>query len=332
MSPTLFSQQQNQLREERERGGEGGERDTPSPTTRQLNQSFQQHLDSLDAETKLRKRKVMDWIQRSNTEAWERENTKKEDGDPAKLKLDPGSNVPSQPYQKQLPIYATLNDPDPTTVSEPVPVPGPEPAPVPVLEPASTVSGRIVRNRTSDSVPSQSQSSREWRAGGERQFGMESRQRAVTVSGGKVEPMVPPGLPQRRYPMPPRHNTGGMVPPSLPQGGWGAVRGNPRLQQHQGVPAGSHMGMTQQGVPTGHVGVAQQVRGARQYTPQHWSTQNSMGPTRGGQGYSHPQRNIYPAPQGQGMPPRGPGVNQQNIDPSKYPTAKFGKDYYVLDV
>lgn len=149
------------------------------------NQSFQEHLNSLDAETKLRKIKVMDWIQKSSNEAWDRENRTKSGRDPARLKLDPGSNLPTQRYQKQEPIYASADDVDESTNVVP-----------------SADSGR---NRSSGSLPNQSWVP-EWRPGSaDQRYRMEPRPRVATVSGTRMEP-----VPQRQYPPTSRQNNMGV--------------------------------------------------------------------------------------------------------------------------
>ena len=74
------------------------------------NRSFQAHLKSLDMQEKMRKFKVLDWIQRSNNEAWDRENVKKERDNFQRLELDPMTHLPSRPYNKQEPVYATADD------------------------------------------------------------------------------------------------------------------------------------------------------------------------------------------------------------------------------
>ena len=99
-SPTYFMQNRSE------------DRETPSPHTQMVNQSFQEHLESLDPQSKVRKRKVLDWIQRSSNEAWEKENSKKENDDQSRLKLDPMTHLPSKQYSRQVPIYATADNPD----------------------------------------------------------------------------------------------------------------------------------------------------------------------------------------------------------------------------
>lgn len=198
------------------------------------NKSFQDHLDSMDAETKVRKVKVIDWIQRSSGEAWDRENQKKDEKDPRRLHLDPSTHFPSQPYQKQIPIYATADDPNSGNLE---------------LDPGSNG-----RNRSSGSLPNQSHLP-DWRVGVNTQrYGMESRQRAVTVTGSKLVPNV--GVFQRHHP-PPAHY----------------IHGH---------------GAGMQGRVPGKRGV-----------------------------------------EGSGV--QGSG-GHQNVDPATYPTAKFEKDYYILDV
>ena len=90
-SPTYFSQYPpNQ------------DRGTPSPNTQATNQSFQEHLNSLEGQLKQgRKMRILDWMQRT------------EKYDPRyPMFRDPGTHVPSQPYQKQPHVYATANDLD----------------------------------------------------------------------------------------------------------------------------------------------------------------------------------------------------------------------------
>ena len=138
------------------------------------NQSFQGHLDSLDAETKMRKKKVMDWIQKTSIQSWERENTVKSAKDPRKLQLDAGSHLPAHPYMKQEPIYATSDDID--TVPEP----------------------DGARKQTSDSLPSENRVP-EWREGAmDQRYRAEPRQRGATVSGSKNEVLSDQAVPYRR--------------------------------------------------------------------------------------------------------------------------------------
>ena len=60
----------------------------------------------------MKKKNVVDWIKRSKNQAWEQENQARFDTDPRKLQLDSGTHLPSKPYRKQEPIYATADDPD----------------------------------------------------------------------------------------------------------------------------------------------------------------------------------------------------------------------------
>lgn len=123
----------------------------------------------------MKKKKVMDWIQRSSNEAWDRENRVKSGKDPRQLQLDPDSHLPAQQYQKQEPIYATADEHHLANV-------------VP-----NTGSGR---NRSSGSVPNQSWVP-EWRSGAtEQRYRTEPRHRVATVGGGsRIEPVS-----QRQYP------------------------------------------------------------------------------------------------------------------------------------
>lgn len=101
-SPTFFSQVQQQEN-----------RETPSPGTQIENRSFQEYLNTLDAQSRMKKKKVVEWIQRSNIRAFEKDQpVKREEGPPEKLRLDTDTNLPAKPYQKQEPIYATADDPE----------------------------------------------------------------------------------------------------------------------------------------------------------------------------------------------------------------------------
>jgi len=113
-SPTSFAELQK-LQLERD--------ETPSPGTKILNQNFQEHLDQLDQKTQKPKSKVLDWMQedvraRAGMETKKKEGSKKvEEGKsrsgPTKgMKLDHAANAPARPYKKQTPIYARLHDPD----------------------------------------------------------------------------------------------------------------------------------------------------------------------------------------------------------------------------
>lgn len=176
-SPTYFSEHPPE------------DRVTPSPRTQVANQSFQAHLNSLEAETRMRKKKVMEWIQKSSNEAWDRENRRKEGKDPTRLKLDPVSHLPAQAYMKQEPIYADLDSA----------------SPVPPTEDS-------VLSRASGSLPNQSwvpemrSGTADLRYRMEPRHRMEPRPRGATVTGSKMQPF--PASSQRQYPQPSRQNPG----------------------------------------------------------------------------------------------------------------------------
>ena len=355
----------------------------------------------------------MDWIQRSSTESWEKGNSRKEDDDPAKLQLDPSAAAPSRPYQKQVPIYATVEDPDAQfelPLSKPraqessslpaVPDGKPrtqesrqdqdldagkphlqKPGSVPSQQdwksrmgPQHSMESRqdpdvdvgAPRIHKSGSVPS----SQDWKTGMGPQYRAESRQDSdvdVGVPRSQKSGSVPnwkTGMganTQPQYRMDSRQEPGSKLEPA----------GRPRTQKSGSLPAqsfaqewrtGSGMNSPRQyrvdprqrAVTVSGGARMELVSRQRHYPPP--ARQNSN-PTqnRGGWGVqgSEGVRNVGVAPQGRGMREvkgpvapgggvapagrgdwgvQGPSVQQQNIDPSHYPTAKFGKDYYVLDV
>lgn len=138
---------------------------------------------------------MMDWIQKSSNEAFDRGNRAKAGQDQSRLLLDPVSHLPAQHYQKQEPIYATADD---------------------VEDPANVVLG-VDGGRSSGSMPNQSWVP-EWRSGtADQRYRMEPRQRGATVSGSRTEPVS-----QRQYPPPSRQNHTG----AQGRGAGGEVQGS----------------------------------------------------------------------------------------------------------
>ena len=84
-----------------------------------MNQNFQEHLNQLGQKSRKPKSKVLDWMQEdSKARAGSRSELKTVEGGtgtpgPAQeMKLDRAANVPTRPYQKKSPVYASLHDPD----------------------------------------------------------------------------------------------------------------------------------------------------------------------------------------------------------------------------
>lgn len=129
----------------------------------------------------MKKKKVLEWVQRSSKEPWDSKN--KDGRLPNRLQLDPSSTSPAQQYQKQEPIYADLD----------------------------SSNGRLdqegLKNRNPGSLPNQSLVP-EGRSGMARdqRNRMEPRQRVATVAGSKVDTY--PAVSQRQYPPPARQHAG----------------------------------------------------------------------------------------------------------------------------
>lgn len=147
--------------------------------------------------------KVVDWIQRSNSEAWDKTRDSR---DPRKLLYDPKTHLPAHSYQKQEPIYATA-----------YPHSG-------NLEP-ELGGGHLVRERSSGSMPGQQRHPRQERGIGigNPRHGMESRQRIATVSGYRF----PGASREKLHPMIGRH---GAAP--APQGRGGREVQRPAVQSN----------------------------------------------------------------------------------------------------
>ena len=267
----------------------------------------------------MRKKKVMDWIQKTSIQSWERENTVKSDKDPRKLQLDPGSHLPVQPYLKQEPIYATADDID--TVPEP----------------------DGARKQTYDSLPSENRVP-EWRAGAtDQRYRAEPRQRGATVSGSKME-----HYPTRQYPTPSWQSAaaqgrGGREAGQGVQGsgvrgyaGQGAQgRGGREVQGSAGL--GAH-GRGGRGIQLGPAGQESQgrwvreVRGSSGQEGQRRGRGEIQGPAgQGAWGYSAQGVQRREGREIQGDRVHGSSAGEPNLSAS-YPTARFEKDYYVLDV
>lgn len=254
----------------------------------------------------MRKMKVLDWIQRSRIEAWENENTtaatmmtaiRGEQIESRRLALDPSANLPSRPYQKHVPIYATAQDPD--SLEPELAVPGP----------AShggfttTTTTRAAAAVGGGPAPNQRYPSMDWGSG-----------RSTSVSGG--------GYPDQRY---------RMEAPPLPSQSRRRVESVDSGMQFRHPHPQRHGGM-------------QRMMG-QQHHHQHHQQQQRGGGIRSG-GYPHPHHlplQQRPHPQQPHLPPlpssssssSAAAANQQNNvtgTPGGYPTAKFSKNYYVLDV
>lgn len=293
---------------------------TPSPKTQLANQSFQGHLDSLDAETKMRKKKVMDWIQKTRIQSWERENMRKEDSDPSKLQMDPVSHLPAQPYMKQEPIYADV-DAGPHLDS--------------------------TRKQKSDSLPR----GPEWRGGvADQRYRAEPvRQRGATVTGSKMEHF--PTVAQRQYPTPSWQSA--------------AAQGRGGREAGQGVQLGRGVREVQRYAGQGAQGRGREVWGSAGHGAQGRGVRGIQGSTgqdnqgrwvrdvrgsAGQEGLRRGRGEIQAPGAGQGTrgyPAQGvqrrdgreiqsDGVHNSAVGepnfPASYPTARFEKDYYVLDV
>jgi hypothetical protein len=237
----------------------------------------------------MRKKKVMDWIQKTNVASWDRENRTNDVSDPRVLKLDPVSHLPTQPYLKQEPVYATADDPDSAS-------PAPE--------------SDSVRRQASDSMPNE-------------RVRTELRQRGATVSGAMQHY---PATSHGRYPMPYQQNSGAHVGKEFHtskgvqrSGSAGQAVRNPQGHATQRREFQSSTGQWHQGSRGGKT--FQNSTGGRSF-------QGSVGPGNQGRG----ERDFYVST-GEGENGRkiqGSGA-QPNPTPN-YPTARFEKDYYVLDV
>ena len=293
-SPTYFAQKQQQEK-----------RETPSPGTQMANQSFQDYLNSLDAQARMRKKQVVEWIQRSNQQAWDRENQAKADKDTRKLRFDTSTHLPSRPYQKQEPIYASAD------------------------EPAADINpgGRDTSWASSRVQPELPDRNRANQGG---HFG--SRMDPPHQDRTGVEP---DSRERRRPELESRERT--RTEPSRAH--WeGESRDRSRMEQGSRRERNWSSSSNPQGqgrVPVGDWGAGRQDHRYGMDGRARVATVSGSYPASSSQfRYPAPAQHVGGAPSRGGVrPPQGiAGVTQQSIDPANYPKAKFGKDYYVLDV
>jgi len=83
------------------------DRDTPSPATQANNESFQNHLQQLEGRGS-RKLRVLNWMQQTSTES----NWPERERGMAAMRRDLATSAPMIPYQKQAPVYASIDDPE----------------------------------------------------------------------------------------------------------------------------------------------------------------------------------------------------------------------------
>ena len=262
---------------------------------------------------------MMDWIQKTSMESWDRENRKKDSNDRSKMKLDPVSHLPAQSYQKQEPIYATADDPD-SSISAPE-------------------SDNSMKKQTPDAMANE-------------RLRMELRQRGATVSGSRMEHFPAPS--HRQYPVPSWQNSG-------PQGRGGREFQGSTSQGDQGRGFQGSTGVGGQGSAVrgrefqGTTGQWAQGRKEREFqsSAAQWGQgYGGRGPqgsaSQGSGGMRGLQGSTSQGTQGQGMPRefqagpgvqgkggrdfQGPAAQGRETQPTPYPTARFEKDYYVLDV
>ena len=253
---------------------------------------------------------MMEWIQQTSNETWDRENMAKKESDPARLKLDPVSHLPSRPYLKPEPIYAGID-----SVDDAATVPKPSAA---ISTTAATITTAATTTATSTTVVDVG---KHVDSGGRSHHHHHHHHHQFPVSSQNRSN----SLTQTRDP---RFTAAAISAPMRP--GSGSGRGQVRHHQSYGRAESSQRPRVATVSGSGGGGAVTRTASAS-YSRRQFSlpTQVPGGQVRG---IGVPLSRSATATTAATAVAPGASSSGQPQSSTSYPTARFEKDYYVLDV